>query len=350
MDLDDKIKNIINIIKDKNIVLAFSGGSDSTLLASLCVKYSKKSLAVTIDNGLMPNDFINKTKSIASEIGIEHKIVETNMLDLEGFKSNTSNRCYICRTSMYSIIKEIGENENADLIIDGNNITDFLEDRPGLLVKFEKNISSPLIDAGIEKNDVLTYLDNNNISYNSSTTCLATRIKTNNKLSLKNINRVNYCENLIKNISQCELVKVRDQGDNTAEIEISDLNQVLNLNKINIIINELKAVNFEKILLNLDSEKVEKDLVVYKPCKDVEGKVMVENQLPYTINLERTCEELECLGNVKYSDKINVAMLNYDNKSISVFGNGKIVIRQANDVDDAKNTIIKVLPLIRRNL
>lgn len=350
MELKDKINKVIEIIKDKNIVLAFSGGSDSTLLASLCVKFCKDSIAVTIDNGLMPNDFINKTKDIANNLGIKHEIVKINMLDSEDFKSNNSKRCYICRSFMYSTIKKIGIDKNVDLVIDGNNISDFLENRPGLLVKFEENICSPLVDAGIENKDVVKYLNNMNIEYNKSTTCLATRIKTDTSLSLKNINRVNYCESLIKNISHCNLVKVRDKGDDVAEIEIDDLNSILDLSKINLIINELKAVNFKKVLLNIDYEKVEKDLVVYKPCKDVEGKVMVENQLPYTINLENTCPQLECLGNVKYSDKINVAMLNYKDMNISIFGNGKIVIRQADNVDDAKDTFIKVLPLIRRNL
>ena len=92
MMLESKIEKVINIIKDKNVLIAFSGGSDSTLLASLCVKFSKDSVAVTVDNGLMPKDFINKTKIIANNLGIEHKIIEINMLDSEGFKSNNHHR------------------------------------------------------------------------------------------------------------------------------------------------------------------------------------------------------------------------------------------------------------------
>ena len=350
MMLESKIEKVINIIKDKNVLIAFSGGSDSTLLASLCVKFSKDSVAVTVDNGLMPKDFINKTKIIANNLGIEHKIIEINMLDSEGFKSNNHNRCYICRSFMYSAIKEIGIKRNVDLVIDGNNISDFLEDRPGLLVKFEENIGSPLVDAGIESKEVIQYLNENKIEYNNSTTCLATRIKNDTPLSLKNINRINYCESLIKNITQCNLVKVRDRGEDVAEIEIDSLDSIMNLSKINLITNELKSVNFKKILLNIDYEKVEKELVVYKPCKDVEGKVMVEKQLPYNINLKKTFFELKQLGNARYSDKINVAMLNYENMNISIFGNGKIVIRQADDINEAKNTFIKLLPLIRREL
>ena len=350
MNLDEKIRKVEEILKDKNIAIAFSGGSDSTLLAKLAMKVSNKAIAITVDNGLMPQDFIQKSSKIAENIGIEQKILKTNMLNLNGFKENNKNRCYICRQNMYGEIINFAEENNDYTVIDGNNISDFLEDRPGILVKFEKNILSPLIDAEIEDKDVINYLNKENIEYNKSTTCLATRIKTNTPITRKNINRINYCENLIKNMARQDYVKVRDIGNDTAVIELSNLENVLNMNQIKLISSELKAVNFKKILLNIDSKKVTKELVVYKPCKDVAGKTMIENELPYHINLDNSLPQLKELGECKYSDKIGVIMLEYNNKNISIFENGKISIRRTDNLEDGKNTFIKILPMLRRKL
>jgi uncharacterized protein len=348
MNLDDRINKVKNELKDKKIAIAFSGGADSSLLASLAVEVCDNPLAITFDNGLMPTDFIKNSTKSAEELGIKHKIIKMNMLDVEGFKKNNKNRCYVCREMMYAKIKEAANEEGIEIIVDGNNISDLLDDRPGILVTYQNNILSPLIKAGIESEEVIQYLDENNIKYSKATTCLATRINTDTKLSLKNINRINYSENLIKNITKSEVVKVRDKGD-IAEIELNDLS-LLNENKINLIANELKAVSFKKILLNITPKENKEELVVYKPCKDVEDKIMIEKELPYTININKTALELEKLGEVKCSENIGVAMLEVDGKNVTVFENGKIVARKVNDLEDAREILVKVLPLIRRNI
>ena len=69
----------------------------------------------------------------------------------------------ICRNKIYSSIKKLAEENNLDYVIDGNNISDFLEDRPGIIAKYEYNIESPLIDAGFETRDVHRFLKEHNI-------------------------------------------------------------------------------------------------------------------------------------------------------------------------------------------
>lgn len=349
MNFEEKIEKVKEEIKDKKIAIAFSGGADSSLIASLAVEVSDNPIAITIDNGIMPTDFIKNSKKIAEEIGISHEIVKIDMLNIDGFKKNNKNRCYLCREFMYSKIKEVAADKGIEIIVDGNNISDLLDDRPGILVTYKKNILSPLIKAGIESDDVTRYLKENNINYSKSTTCLATRIKTNIELNTKNINRISYCENLIHNLTNAEVVKVRD-NNNTAEIEISDLDSLLNKNKMNLIVNELKAVSFNKIFLNITPKEDKKELVVYKPCKDVADKIMIEKELPYTINIKETSKQLKILGEVKCSETIGVVMLEINGKNITIFENGKIVARKVNNIEDGRETLVTVLPLIRRNL
>ena len=348
MDLDEKIKKVKNTMKGKDIVIAFSGGADSTMIAYLANKIADNVLAITFNNEIMPSTFLNDAKEIAKSIGIQHKIINQDFLEIDKFKENTTDRCYLCRNIMYSNIKKLANENGYETIVDGTNISDLLEDRPGIMVNYENNILSPLVTGGIEKEEVIEFLDIKNIKYSKSTTCLATRIKTGEEITGKKINRIKYGEDLLRNITKDDTVRVRDIS-NTAQIEVKDIEPLLNKNTLKLIESELKAVNFKKITLDIGTTQNEKkEIVIYKPCKDEANKIMFENELPYKIDISKTCPNLEKLGEVKCSKKMGVAMVDINNQNITIFENGKIVARKVKDKEDAQNILIEVLPLIRR--
>jgi pyridinium-3,5-biscarboxylic acid mononucleotide sulfurtransferase len=348
MDLNEKIKKVEDHLKGKDVAIAFSGGADSTLVAYLSKKAANKTLAITFNNEIMPSNFLNNAKKIAKSIGIQHEIVSKDFLEIENFKKNESDRCYVCRSIMYSKIKKLANEKGFETIIDGTNITDLLEDRPGIMINYENNILSPLVNAGIKKEEVVEFLARHDIEYSKATTCLATRIKTGMKITGKKINRIKYAEDLIKSLTKDETVRVRDI-ENTAQIELENIDPLLNKNNLKLIESELKAVNFEKITLDIGTTSPEKkEIVIYKPCKDEANKIMFENELPYKINIEETCKCLKKLGEVKCSEKMGVAMIEIDGRNVTLFENGKIVARKVKDKEDAQNILIKVLPLIRR--
>ncbi|KZX16261.1 tRNA(Ile)-lysidine synthase [Methanobrevibacter cuticularis] len=350
MNIDEKIEKAEKVIEGKDIAIAFSGGADSTMVAYLAKKVAKNLLAITFDNEIMPTNFIANAQKIAENIDIPHEIISKDILELETFTKNNENRCFVCRNVMYSNIKKIANDNGFEIIVDGTNITDLLEDRPGIIVNYENNILSPLVQGGIEKEEVLEYLNNHNIEYSEATTCLATRIKNTDEITSKKINRVRYAENLIKNITKSENVRVRDIS-NTAQIEVNNIDALLNKNTLNLIENELKAVNFEKVTLDIGHNTSEKkELVIYKPCKDEANKIMFENELAYTVDIKKTCTELEKIGKVKCSESMGVAMLNIDDRNVTIFKNGKIVARKVKNKEDAQDILIKVLPSIRRDI
>jgi len=350
MSLDKKIKKVEQILEGKDVAIAFSGGADSTLIAYLAKKVANNVLAIAFNNEIMPSNFLINLKKVANSIEIPLEIIDKNFLELEQFRENNSKRCYICRKTMYTKIIKIANERGFKTIVDGTNISDLLEDRPGILVNYENKILSPLVNVGIEKEEVIQYLKQNNIFYSKSTTCLATRIKINEEITGKKINRIKYAENLIKSITHDETVRVRDISD-TAQIEVKDIDKLLNKNTLKLIESELKAVNFKKITLDIGTTSREKkEILIYKPCKDEANKIMFENELPYEINLSSTCKELENVGKVKYSEKMGVAMIDIEGANITLFENGKIVARKVNNKEEAQNILIKVLPLIRRKL
>jgi uncharacterized protein len=146
------------------------------------------------------------------------------------------------------------------------------------------------------------------------------------------------------------VVRVRDQ-DGIALIEIENNEKLLNSGVLNHIDSELKAVGFKRVNLDIGSYgNSKRDLVVYKPCKDEKHKIMFETELPYTINIEETCKELENLGNVKCSIEMGIVMLEIQGRNVTIFKTGKIVARRVVDKEDAENLLVEVLPNVRRNI
>ena len=104
MILDKKIDIVKDILKDKRVAIGFSGGADSTLMAYLSSKVAKDTLAITIDNHLFPEGFIENTKKLADSFKINHEIVDINFYDDEYFLNNDEKRCFVCRNLMYTKI------------------------------------------------------------------------------------------------------------------------------------------------------------------------------------------------------------------------------------------------------
>lgn len=359
--INKKIEKVKEILKDKKIAISFSGGADSTLMIHLAKGVCDNPLAITYDNKIMPTNFLNFVKEKVDEVGISHEIIENDFMDIGSFVENNKNRCYVCRNLMYSSIKEIADEKGYDIIVDGTNISDLVEDRPGILVNYKYNIQSPFIKAGLESEEIHKYLDYNHIKYSKSTTCLGTRVKTNEKITRRKLNRISYCENIIKNTYDIEELRVREENNNVT-IETPEIEKLLNINCINNIKYELKSVSYNKIFLNIGIENDNKELAMYKSCETDKSKIMFEKNLPYDLNLEKTFENIKNLGNSRFLDDIGVITLEIqgdsskkdnalesDNSNIVLFKNGKLVGRNISDVDEAKEILIKILPLIRRS-
>ncbi|BDZ70718.1 ATP-dependent sacrificial sulfur transferase LarE [Methanobacterium petrolearium] len=349
MELERKLDNLKTFFKNKKVVLAFSGGADSTLLALLAKDHAKEALAVTVDNGVMPSECIGKAGEIAQKIGVKHKIITMNFLEDPSFEKNPPNRCYICKNIMHQQIKKIASDYHYDLVVDGTNISDLLEDRPGIMVNIEKNIKTPLVEYGFTSQDVRTILREWNVDYHPSTTCFATRIPSGRIITPQKIHRITYAENLIRNLTGLSVVRVRDD-EGLACIEVGNLDKFIDKISLDYLDSELKAIGFKKVTLNIASYgSLENEMVVYKPCKSGKNRIMFEIELPYPLNIPLSCQELEYLGEVKCSPEMGLAMLEVDGRNITLFEKGKIVARRVKDQEDAQKLLITILPCLRRH-
>jgi uncharacterized protein len=355
MNTNRKIEKVKEILKNhQKIALAFSGGADSTLLAYLAKEAGCDTLAITYDNQIFPSGFLEFAKKRASEIGIRHEIIESNFLDIDDIVDNTPQRCLVCRKLMYGAIKQLANEEGYEIIIDGNNITDLTHDRPGILMKYAFEIESPFIDAELETYEIHKFLEENGIEYSKSTTCLATRVKTNETVTIDKVNRIDYCESFIKEKTNSQTAKLRE-SNNVATVELDNIGIVLEKKRIESIVNELQLAQYEKILFNFIVDKNKESLIEDKELEIGANNLTLRKRLPFGINIQETVRiieenENEHISNVQSFEDIGYIKLDVDEKESKIFRDGKISIENNRDKVDAKESLVKILPLIRRTV
>jgi uncharacterized protein len=180
------------------VIVAFSGGVDSSLAALAAVKADPESaLAVMFENETIPRSETDDAKNIAEEIGIPLMISRIEVLSYPEITSNSRNRCGICKKMIMGQLVEIAKAKGYDTIADGSIVDDENDFRPGLEASNELGIWHPLMESGITKKDARRILEENSISaFNKpSTTCLMTRIPYGEKVTARKLEIIENIEN-----------------------------------------------------------------------------------------------------------------------------------------------------------
>lgn len=336
MNLEDKIDIVKDILKDKRVAIGFSGGADSTLIAYLASEYAEDTLAITIDNHLFPTGFIEHVKKMCERFKITHEIIDINFYENENFLKNDQKRCFTCRKQMYDEIEKLACDRGFDFICDGNNISDLVIDRPGILITYSKGFNTPLIEARLTSKEIHEYLNRNDVPYSRSTTCLATRIATNTPTTPEKIIKISASEDYILDHTDCEIVKVRDNGE-VGIIEVDNIEEILRDGKYNEINDGLKGQGFKKVALNLSQIDDDEDIVL-----DYE-KGSFSYRLPFTINMENTKAKIK-------SKIINETKNKIELENIAINQNGLIEGNDFKTYEDALNAFMNILPKLRRNI
>ena len=282
----------------------------------------------------MPKEFIAYTTKKAKEFNLKHEIIELDFINDPEFISNNSKRCYNCRKLMYENIQKLPEFKDYDYFIEGTNLTDLLEDRPGVLILDKYNMISPLIECKITKEDVFNILDYFNLSYSSNTTCLSTRVKTNEYVSPEKLSLIDNAENIIREYVKQRNVRVR--FDNyQATISVDSPEELMN-SKLSQINERLLKLGFKKVLF---------DITGYTKTKfeyEIEGNNYFY-QLPYKINIDKTIEKINKSKGLELKKQEN----NFKYNNIIIEDNGKITMPIN---DNFYNKINEILPYIKREI
>ncbi len=262
INLEDKVfQRLISWFQNKNqkAIVALSGGVDSAVVALAAKKaLDKKAVAVTADYNTLSGDELKSARKIAKELGIDHRIVRYNELDNEEFVKNDSLRCYHCRTELASFLLLEAEKMDVSLVVDGTNIDDLEDYRPGIKAMRENGVKSPLVELGIGKQNIRSIAKSNNLSVfdKPSNSCLASRIPHGIPVTFEKLKRIEAAEILVKSVFNVRQVRVRDHQD-TARIEVGreEFKEMFDTDKLLTIDSKLKNLGFKYVALDLSGYK-----------------------------------------------------------------------------------------------
>jgi len=250
---------LINWFKSRNckVIVALSGGVDSALvtLAARQALGKENVLAITANYQTLANEELETAKKVVNEIDVIHHLLEYNELDNPNFTKNDSLRCFHCRNELAINLLKVAKEKNISLIVDGTNLDDVDDDRPGMIALHSMGIRSPLLEIGLGKKEVRHFAKINNLSVHDkpSNSCLASRVPHGTEINLVKLRRIERCEMIVKKLSGVRQVRVRDH-DTIARIEVerSEIIKLCNLDKIDKIVFEIKEVGFKHVTLDLE--------------------------------------------------------------------------------------------------
>lgn len=250
-----KLDELIQWFDDKNKVLvALSGGVDSALVAYAAYQSRGSSaIAVTADYKTLAQDELESAKKICSEIGIRHIIIEYNELENSEFVKNDKNRCFHCRTELSEHLKDIAEKENIDLIVDGTNLDDLRDYRPGIVALKGNGIKSPLVEIRFTKDEIRNYAKNVELSVydRPSNSCLASRIPWGQQVTAERLARIESGEIIIKQLFGVKQVRLRDlEGIAKIEVLPEEIKLLDDKNKFTRLASHLKEIGFKTVVVD----------------------------------------------------------------------------------------------------
>lgn len=238
----------------QNILIAFSGGVDSTFLVKVAYDIlGGEALAITARSPSYPASELKEARELAHKIGMEHLVIDSEELNNEEFAQNPPRRCYFCKKELFSKLVRLAGEKGIRWVADATNSDDEDDFRPGREAALELGIRSPLLEAKLSKNDIRYLSRELDLSTwdKPAYACLASRFPYGERITEEKLERVDKAEVFLKSLGFRQL-RLRHHGS-LARIEVDgkDISAFLDEKRRKEIINYLKTLDYNYIALDL---------------------------------------------------------------------------------------------------
>jgi uncharacterized protein len=255
-----KLNDLIDWFENKNgVLVALSGGVDSALVAYAAYqKLGPSAIAVTADYKTLSQEELDTSKQICKEIGISQITLDYDELENQNFVKNDSNRCFYCRQELGIHLVNLAQEKKIEFIVDGTNLDDLGDYRPGIEALKQNGIRSPLVENNLTKIEIRKIAQSVGLSVfdKPSNSCLASRIPWGQQITSERLVRIEYGEKIVKQTAKLKQVRVRDiQGIAKIEVNKNEIPLVSSPEILDEITTKLKLIGFSEVLIDSEGYK-----------------------------------------------------------------------------------------------
>jgi len=256
MSIQDKEQKLEEILREmKRIVVAYSGGVDSTYLAyKACQVLGADALAVTADSPSVPTHQRETALRVAGQFGFSHEVIGTAEVEIPEYRENPPNRCYFCKDELFERLTAIARARDYAVVLDGLNVDDLGDYRPGRTAAGEHGVRSPLVEAGLGKEEIreLSRRAGLPTADQPASACLASRFPYGIKITEEKLRTVDRGEEALRAMG-FDIFRVRHHDDLVRlEFGRRDLALALNPDMAAKLTSVFKSLGYRFVTLDLE--------------------------------------------------------------------------------------------------